>query len=85
MAFGPIWVRRVVSSFFEYETPRMVHIKSKTIGISARLVELGILVFVFGYMLYYCKGYQHSDRVKSVVTSKVKGVIFTDFNRSEEW
>ncbi len=30
------WVRKGVAVFFEYDTPRIVHIKSKKVGVISR-------------------------------------------------
>ncbi len=30
------WLRRGVSVFFEYDTPRIVHIRSKRVGVVSR-------------------------------------------------
>ncbi|EDV23759.1 uncharacterized protein TRIADDRAFT_57279 [Trichoplax adhaerens] len=57
----------------EYNTAKIVHIKSKKIGILYRLVQLIIVGYVIGYAIVYKKGYQIFDQVQSSVTSKVKG------------
>ena len=62
-----------VSVFFEYDTPKIVHIRSKKIGILSRLVQTCVLAYVIGYVLVFSKGYQEVDEVVSAVTSKVKG------------
>jgi P2X purinoceptor 4 len=62
-----------VSVFFEYDTPKIVHIKSKKIGILSRLVQSCVLAYVIGYVLVYNKGYQEVDEVVGAVTSKAKG------------
>ncbi|RDD40737.1 P2X purinoceptor 4 [Trichoplax sp. H2] len=67
----------------EYNTAKIVHIKSKKIGILYRLVQLIIVGYVIGYAIVYKKGYQIFDQVQSSVTSKVKGVAFTNFSQSD--
>ena len=38
----------VAAAAFEYDTPKIVHIKNKTVGLINRLVQLGILVYIIG-------------------------------------
>ncbi len=57
------WMRRGVSVFFEYDTPRIVHIRSKKVGIVSRLVQLAILGYIVGWVIVYQKGYQQFDQV----------------------
>lgn len=73
------WVKQGIAVFFEYDTPKIVHIKSKKIGVLSRFVQLAIIAYIIGYVLYYNKAYQEFDEVVSAVSSKVKGVVFTDF------
>ena len=37
-----------VAAAFEYDTPKIVHIKNKKVGVLNRLVQLGIIIFVIG-------------------------------------
>ena len=77
------WVQSGVARFFEYDTPRIVHIRSKRIGVLSRFVQLGIISYVIGYAMVYNKGYQERDKVVSAVTTKVKGIIQTNFSEAE--
>ncbi|XP_034757791.2 P2X purinoceptor 4a isoform X2 [Acipenser ruthenus] len=63
---------------FEYDTPRIVSIKSRKVGLINRLVQLGILAYVIGWVFVWQKGYQQFDSVISSVTTKVKGVAVTN-------
>ncbi|GAV00368.1 hypothetical protein RvY_11229-2 [Ramazzottius varieornatus] len=72
-------MRSAVGRFFEYDTPKIVHIQSLHIGITYRFVQLVIISYVIGWVLVYKKGYQETDNVESSVTSKVKGVVLTNF------
>ncbi|CAG5135767.1 unnamed protein product [Candidula unifasciata] len=67
-----------VSKFFEYDTPRIVHIRSKKVGIINRFIQLVIIGYIIGYVIVYKKGYQEFDNVQSAVTTKVKGIIFSN-------
>ncbi|XP_014450263.1 P2X purinoceptor 4 isoform X2 [Alligator mississippiensis] len=66
------------SLLFEYDTPRIVMIRSRKVGLMNRLVQLGILAYVVGWVFIWEKGYQEIDSVVSSVTIKVKGVTVTN-------
>ncbi|KAH9525641.1 P2X purinoceptor 4 [Bulinus truncatus] len=70
----------LASSFlFEYNTPRIVHIKSKKVGIINRFLQLGIISYIIGFVIVYKKGYQDFDDVQSAVTTKLKGTALSNF------
>ena len=77
------WLFKGVAVFFEYDTPKIVHIKSKRIGIMSRVVQILIISYVIGFVLVHKKGYQETDSVVSAVTTKMKGNIKTNFSSSE--
>uniref|UniRef100_A0A8C3VAG2 P2X purinoceptor n=1 Tax=Catharus ustulatus TaxID=91951 RepID=A0A8C3VAG2_CATUS len=66
------------SFLFEYDTPRIVLIRSRKVGLINRAVQLGILAYVIGWVFVWEKGYQETDAVVSSVTTKVKGVALTN-------
>ena len=35
-------------TFFDYDTPKMVQIKSKKVGLINRVIQIGIIVYVVG-------------------------------------
>ncbi|XP_058963911.2 P2X purinoceptor 4-like isoform X1 [Pocillopora verrucosa] len=75
----------VLAAVFEYDTAKIVHIKSKRVGVINRLIQLVIIVYVIGYVIVYKKGYQESQKPYSSVTTKVKGLSFTNLtNKSME-
>ncbi len=39
---------RAIAAFFEYDTPKIVHIKSKTVGIINRTIQAGIIAYIIG-------------------------------------
>ena len=39
---------KAISAFFEYDTPKIVHIKSKKVGIINRFLQLVILAYIIG-------------------------------------
>jgi len=62
------------TSVIEYETPRLVKIHNRKVGLVRRLIQLGIVLYVALYALWAQKGYQEFGRVESSVTTKIKGV-----------
>ncbi|XP_013091481.2 P2X purinoceptor 4-like isoform X1 [Biomphalaria glabrata] len=70
----------VASTLFEYYTPRIVHIKSKKVGFINRFLQLVILSYIIGYVIVYKKGYQEFDTCQSAITTKLKGVVFSNLS-----
>ncbi|KAK7481559.1 hypothetical protein BaRGS_00027208 [Batillaria attramentaria] len=77
----PKVVNSAFGVFFEYDTPRIVHIRSKKVGVINRFLQLVIIGYVIGFAIVYKKGYQEFDNVKGAVTSKLKGVVYTNFSQ----
>lgn len=73
----------VSDSFFDYDTPKMVQIKSWKAGAVNRLVQLLIILYAFGYVIIYQKGYQTTDKLLGSATSKLKGIGSTNFTRDD--
>ena len=67
--FSAIW-----TSVIEYETPRLVKIHNRKVGLVRRVIQLCIIMYVALYALWLQKGYQEFGRVESSVTTKIKGV-----------
>uniref|UniRef100_G3WUQ8 P2X purinoceptor n=1 Tax=Sarcophilus harrisii TaxID=9305 RepID=G3WUQ8_SARHA len=63
---------------FAYDTPRIVLIRSRKVGLINRGVQLVILTYVIGWVFIWEKGYQEIDSVVSSTTTKVKGVALTN-------
>uniref|UniRef100_A0A4W3HD60 P2X purinoceptor n=1 Tax=Callorhinchus milii TaxID=7868 RepID=A0A4W3HD60_CALMI len=68
----------VCDFILEYDTPRIVLIKNKKVGLINRLVQLVILSYIIGWVLIWRKGYQDFDSIVSSVIIKVKGVAFVN-------
>uniref|UniRef100_A0A8P4KGK7 P2X purinoceptor n=1 Tax=Dicentrarchus labrax TaxID=13489 RepID=A0A8P4KGK7_DICLA len=69
--------------FFEYETPRQVLVRNRRVGVVCRLIQLGVLAYIIGWVFIYEKGYQSSDTAVSSVFSKMKGVGYTNVTGTE--
>uniref|UniRef100_A0A8D2KWE5 P2X purinoceptor n=1 Tax=Varanus komodoensis TaxID=61221 RepID=A0A8D2KWE5_VARKO len=60
---------------WSYETPKVMVVKNRNLGITYRLVQLLILVYFIWYVFIVQKGYQESESgPESSVITKVKGV-----------
>uniref|UniRef100_A0A1A7WW40 P2X purinoceptor n=4 Tax=Iconisemion striatum TaxID=60296 RepID=A0A1A7WW40_9TELE len=69
--------------FFEYETPRQVLVKNRRVGVVCRLIQLGVLAYIIGWVFIYEKGYQSTDTAVSSVFTKMKGVGYTNVSGRE--
>lgn len=74
---------QLLFSLFEYYTPKIVLIKNRKVGVLNRLVQLAIISYIIGFAIIYNKGYQDFSPIESSVTTKVKGVIFTNYSKNE--
>uniref|UniRef100_A0A8D2Q704 P2X purinoceptor n=1 Tax=Varanus komodoensis TaxID=61221 RepID=A0A8D2Q704_VARKO len=67
------------SSFlFQYDTPRMVLVHNKKVGVTFRLIQLVVLMYIIGWVFLYEKGYQSKDSIISSVSVKLKGLTMTN-------
>ena len=41
-------IRKAVNAFFEYDTPKIVHIRSKKVGFINRFLQIVILGYIIG-------------------------------------
>ncbi|XP_068571547.1 P2X purinoceptor 3a [Cebidichthys violaceus] len=63
-----------VTDFFTYETTKSVVVKSWSVGIINRIVQLLIISYFVGWVFIYEKSYQVTDTgIESSVMTKVKG------------
>uniref|UniRef100_UPI00398E4E4F P2X purinoceptor 4a isoform X2 n=1 Tax=Pristiophorus japonicus TaxID=55135 RepID=UPI00398E4E4F len=74
----------VCDFILEYDTPRIVLIKNKTVGVINKMVQVVILAYVIGWVLVWEKGYQAFDSTIGTVTTKVKGIAITNSSPFEE-
>uniref|UniRef100_A0AAY4BNY0 P2X purinoceptor n=1 Tax=Denticeps clupeoides TaxID=299321 RepID=A0AAY4BNY0_9TELE len=62
------------TDFFTYETTKSVVVKSWSVGIINRIVQLLIIVYFIGWVFLHEKAYQNIDTgIESAVMTKVKG------------
>ncbi|XP_042349703.1 P2X purinoceptor 3a [Plectropomus leopardus] len=67
-----VWV--CVTDFFTYETTKSVVVKSWSVGIINRIVQLLIITYFVGWVFIHEKAYQSIDTgIESSVMTKVKG------------
>ncbi|XP_072475065.1 P2X purinoceptor 1 isoform X2 [Notamacropus eugenii] len=66
--------------FYEYDTPRMVLVRNKKVGVIFRLIQLVVLIYVVGWVFLFEKGYQTSDGLISSVSVKLKGLAVTNIS-----
>ena len=59
----------------EYETPKVVTVQNPSIGLLRRGLQLGVVLYVGLYQLWYAQGYQEFADVESSVTTKVGHVL----------
>ncbi|KAL2095000.1 hypothetical protein ACEWY4_009719 [Coilia grayii] len=71
-------VSALTDFFFEYETPRQVLVRSKRVGVVCRIIQLGVLAYIIGWVFIYEKGYQIEDTAIGSVLTKMKGVGYTN-------
>ncbi|XP_053187947.1 P2X purinoceptor 1 isoform X2 [Scomber japonicus] len=69
--------------FFEYETPRQVLVRNRRVGVVCRLIQLGVLAYIILWVFVYEKGYQSTDTAVSSVSTKMKGVGYTNVSGEE--
>ncbi|KAM9376275.1 P2X purinoceptor 3a isoform 1-T2 [Pholidichthys leucotaenia] len=63
-----------VTDFFTYETTKSVVVKSWSVGIINRIVQLLIITYFIGWVFIHEKAYQTTDTgIESSVMTKVKG------------
>ncbi|XP_073676244.1 P2X purinoceptor 3a [Garra rufa] len=68
-------VLRFITDFFAYETAKSVVVKSWSVGIINRVVQLLIILYFIGWVFMHEKGHQLRDTgIESAVMTKVKGL-----------
>ncbi|XP_036932550.1 P2X purinoceptor 3a [Acanthopagrus latus] len=68
------WAWGCITDFFTYETTKSVVVKSWSVGIINRIVQLLIITYFVGWVFIHEKAYQEIDTgIESSVMTKVKG------------
>ncbi|PAA66870.1 hypothetical protein BOX15_Mlig014818g1 [Macrostomum lignano] len=67
------------ATLFEYETQKVIAISSYKIGLIYRGIQMLIVTYVIGWVMLREKGYQSFETVVSGVTTKLKGLEYTNF------
>ncbi|XP_072271726.1 P2X purinoceptor 1 [Pyxicephalus adspersus] len=75
---GHKFKKGISNFFFEYDTPRMVLVRDKKVGLTFRLIQFGVLCYIVGWVFLYEKGYQDVDDIISSVSIKLKGLAVTN-------
>ncbi|XP_076842460.1 P2X purinoceptor 4a-like isoform X3 [Brachyhypopomus gauderio] len=68
----------IIQCFFDYSTVKVLVIRSMLVGTLYRLLQAVVIVYIIGYVCVWNKGYQDTDTVISLVTTKVKGIALTN-------
>ncbi|CAH8627445.1 unnamed protein product [Dicrocoelium dendriticum] len=69
-----------IMALFEYETPKVVQISNFKVGLAHRIIQLCIFIYVVCWVMIYEKAYQVNESAKSAVTTKIKGIAFTNYS-----
>uniref|UniRef100_A0A5F9DHX8 P2X purinoceptor n=1 Tax=Oryctolagus cuniculus TaxID=9986 RepID=A0A5F9DHX8_RABIT len=80
---GAAAVRRLArgcwSAFWDYETPKVVVVRNRRLGVLYRTVQLLILLYFVWYVFLVQKSYQESETgPESSIISKVKGITTSE-------
>ncbi|TRY99312.1 hypothetical protein DNTS_004000 [Danionella cerebrum] len=78
-------ITRTLTNFlFEYETPRQVLVRDRRVAIVCRVIQLGVLGYIIGWVFMYEKGYQTVDTAIGSIFTKMKGISFTNTSGKEK-
>ena len=67
--------RRILfNCLFEHETPKLIKVKSTSLGVVRLIINALIITFIIIYELWYARGYQKFEEIESSLTTKVKGL-----------
>ncbi|XP_013395825.1 P2X purinoceptor 4 isoform X2 [Lingula anatina] len=73
-------VKIAARGLFEYETPKYVVIKNNVVGTINFTIQLTILLYTAFYALWWERGYQETEVPVSAVTTKLKGIEYTNIS-----
>ncbi|BHF66018.1 Receptor for ATP that acts as a ligand-gated ion channel [Sparganum proliferum] len=72
-------LKKAIKALFIYETPKLVEIENWKIGLTQRVLQVIIAIYVVCWVLIYEKGYQVNDDGMTSVTTKVKGIMILKY------
>lgn len=73
------WARSCWSSFWDYETPKVIVVRNRPLGFFHRTVQLLILIYFVWYVFLVQKSYQESETgPESSIITKVKGITMSE-------
>uniref|UniRef100_A0A183T7C5 ATP receptor n=1 Tax=Schistocephalus solidus TaxID=70667 RepID=A0A183T7C5_SCHSO len=82
-------IKKALKSFLIYETPKLVEINNWKIGLTQRILQVSIAIYVIWYVdiinsigswvIIYEKGYQVNDTAMTSVTTKIKGIMIIKY------
>uniref|UniRef100_A0A8C7RWP6 P2X purinoceptor n=1 Tax=Oncorhynchus mykiss TaxID=8022 RepID=A0A8C7RWP6_ONCMY len=80
---GELTWRIFFLGFLNFKTEKYVIAENRKLGISFRVFQICVLLYVIGWVLVYKKGYQsREETVQSSVITKLKGVVMTNSTES---
>nr|XP_055055986.1 P2X purinoceptor 5 isoform X1 [Misgurnus anguillicaudatus] len=66
-------------SLLDYKTEKFIIAKNKKVGVLFRLLQLGVIGYLIGWVFIWKKGYQETEEaIQSSVFTKLKGVDLTN-------
>lgn len=66
---------KLLHPLLSYQTPKILRIENRYVGVLNRLIQLGIFGYIIGYVIVFKKGYQSIEtEIFTSVTTKVKGI-----------
>ncbi|THD24912.1 P2X purinoceptor [Fasciola hepatica] len=68
----------ILSRMFTFKTVKYVKIANPKIGVTQRILQVLILIYILCWVMVYEKSYQEEDIAKCTVTTKLKGIGHTD-------
>ncbi|KAM5238807.1 P2X purinoceptor 2 [Ctenodactylus gundi] len=72
-------VRGCWSAFWDYETPKVIVVRNRSLGVVYRAVQMLILLYFVGYVFIMQKSYQDNETgPESAVITKVKGLAVSE-------
>ncbi|XP_069788931.1 P2X purinoceptor 2-like isoform X2 [Narcine bancroftii] len=67
------------ADFWKYETPKVVVVKNRNLGVIYRIIQLVIILYFVVYVFIIQKSYQEKENApESSVITKVKGIAITN-------